>query len=70
MLGNIAVCKQKVLEQADLYGHSARREFAFLIAHSLLHLCGYDHIENADRLLMEETQERILKNQNLTRDIV
>ena len=70
MLGNIAVCKQKVLEQADLYVHSARREFAFLIAHSLLHLCGYDHIENADRLLMEETQERILKNQNLTRDIV
>lgn len=69
MLGNIAVCKQKVLEQAELYGHSAKRELAFLIAHSFLHLCGYDHIEDADRLLMEETQEKILTNLNLTRDI-
>ena len=69
MLGNIAVCKQRVLDQAGQYGHSARREFAFLIAHSLLHLCGYDHIDERDRLLMEETQEKILTNLNLTRDI-
>ena len=69
MLGNIAVCKQKILDQASQYGHSVIREFAFLITHSLLHLCGYDHIDDADRMLMEETQEKILTNLDLTRDI-
>ena len=69
MLGNIAICKQKVLEQAEQYGHSVKREFAFLITHSLLHLCGYDHMNDADRLLMEEKQEKILTNLHLTRDI-
>ena len=45
MLGDIVVSGDKVLEQADAYGHTVKREFAFLVAHSMLHLCGYDHME-------------------------
>ena len=43
VLGDIVISKEKVLAQAEEYGHSPRREYAFLIAHSVLHLCGYDH---------------------------
>ena len=42
MLGDIVINAEKVKEQAAEYGHSEMREFAFLIAHSMLHLCGYD----------------------------
>ena len=44
MLGNIVISKQKVVEQAEEYGHTVEREYAFLIAHSMLHLLGYDHM--------------------------
>ena len=44
MLGDIVINAEKVKEQAAEYGHSEMREFAFLIAHSMLHLCGYDHM--------------------------
>ncbi|MGN1266980.1 MAG: rRNA maturation RNase YbeY, partial [Dorea sp.] len=43
MLGDIVISKEKVLSQAEEYGHSIKRELAFLIAHSMLHLTGYDH---------------------------
>ncbi len=44
MLGDIVISVDKVLEQAESYGHTPRREYAFLIAHSMLHLFGYDHM--------------------------
>ena len=50
--------KKKVIEQAEEFGHSIEREFAFLIAHSVLHLTGYDHIEEEERLVMENRRER------------
>ena len=67
MLGDIVISTEKVLEQAKEYGHSVRREFCFLIVHSLLHLSGYDHIEEADRLIMEPLQKQILDNAGITR---
>lgn len=67
MLGDIVISKEKVLEQADAYGHSVRREYAFLIAHSVLHLTGYDHIEEEDRALMEQKQREILENLQILR---
>ena len=67
MLGNIAVCRQRILSQAEQYGHSARREYAFLITHSLLHLCGYDHIGDQEREQMEEAQRQILNDLGITR---
>ncbi len=68
VLGDIIVSVDKVKEQAESYGHSQKREFAFLIAHSLFHLCGYDHISEEEAVIMEEKQEKILENLNITRD--
>ena len=57
----------KVEEQAEKYGHSQTRELAFLVAHSMLHLCGYDHMEEEERLEMEERQRAILDTRGYTR---
>ncbi len=67
MLGDIVICKPKVLAQAEEYGHSVRREFAFLIAHSMLHLFGYDHVEDAQREEMEQRQQNILEELRILR---
>ena len=67
MLGDIVISKEKVLSQSEEYGHSPRREYAFLIAHSMLHLMGYDHMEEEERLLMEERQRAILETRGYTR---
>lgn len=68
LLGDICICANKVREQAVSYGHSLLREFAFLVAHSMLHLCGYDHMEEADAVVMEKRQEEILHTLGITRD--
>ena len=60
-VGDIVISKEKVLAQAEAYGHSPKREFAFLIAHSMLHLFGYDHMEEEERLVMEERQREIME---------
>lgn len=61
MLGDIFISLDKVKEQADAYGHGVLREYAFLIAHSMLHLMGYDHIEPSEAQVMEKKQEEILE---------
>ena len=58
VLGNIVISKEKVISQAEEYGHSLLREYAFLIAHSMLHLLGYDHIKEEDRVIMEKKQKK------------
>lgn len=68
LLGDIMISLDKVYEQAEEYGHSVRREFAFLVAHSMLHLCGYDHMEDTERVRMEQKQEAILTGLGITRD--
>lgn len=67
ILGDIMISVPKVLSQARLYGHSARREFSFLFAHSMLHLLGYDHIESGQAANMEEKQEKILLSLGISR---
>lgn len=67
VLGDIVISKEKVLEQAEAYGHSVKREFAFLIAHSVLHLTGYDHMEEEERLCMEKKQKEILEKIQILR---
>ena len=54
MLGDIIISVEKVKEQAIEYGHSEKREFAFLITHSMLHLFGYDDMEADEAAVMEE----------------
>ena len=61
MLGDIILSVDKVREQAESYGHSETRELAFLVAHSMLHLCGYDHMEDGEREEMERRQNEILE---------
>ena len=60
LLGDIVISTEHVEKQAEEYGHSRKREFAFLLVHSLLHLIGYDHLEEKDRILMEEKQREFL----------
>ncbi len=67
VLGDIVVSVDKVEEQAEKYGHSQERELAFLVAHSMLHLCGYDHMEEEERLEMERKQEEILERKGYRR---
>ena len=68
MLGNIALCKQRILSQAEEYGHTVRREYAFLTVHSLLHLFGYDHMDEDERAVMEAAQREILERVGITRE--
>jgi len=67
MMGDIMISVEKVKEQAEAYGHSEKRELAFLVAHSMLHLMGYDHEEEEERQVMEKKQEEILQNLNINR---
>ena len=67
LLGDIVMSKDKVMFQAEQYGHSPRREYAFLIAHSMLHLFGYDHMEDDERRIMEERQRRIMEKVQIPR---
>ena len=67
LLGDIVISVDKVEEQAEKYGHSQTRELAFLTAHSMLHLFGYDHMEDGERLVMEEKQKEILETRGYTR---
>lgn len=67
MLGDIVISVDKVLEQAQEFGHSPKREYAFLIAHSMLHLCGYDHMDDEERKVMEEKQRAIMEKINILR---
>lgn len=68
-LGDIAICIPKVYEQAEQYGHSIQREFAYLTVHSALHLLGYDHETGGiEQVRMREREEEILSQLGLQRD--
>ena len=68
VLGNMMICAKRMLEQAENYGHSVKREFAFLVAHSLLHLCGYDHMQKEEAEIMERKQEAVLNKLGIRRE--
>ena len=68
MLGDIVISVEKVFEQAEKYGHSQERELAFLTAHSMLHLFGYDHMTKEEAAVMEQGQEEILAALGITRE--
>lgn len=67
MLGDILISVEKVREQAESFGHSDKREFAFLIVHSMLHLFGYDHMTPEEAAVMEAKQNEILNEMNILR---
>lgn len=67
ILGDIVISLERALEQAEEYGHPMVRELAFLTAHSMLHLMGYDHMEEEERGIMEMKQEEILQRLGISR---
>lgn len=68
VLGDIVISSEKVYGQAEEYGHSVKRELAFLVAHSMLHLFGYDHMDDEERIVMEAKQKEILDRLGITRE--
>ncbi|MBQ7975350.1 MAG: rRNA maturation RNase YbeY [Clostridia bacterium] len=70
MLGDIVISLERAAEQAENYGHSLKREVAFLTAHSVLHLLGYDHMDSEEEKIMFEKQEKILEDLGITREVV
>ena len=67
LLGDIMISVDKVYAQAEEYGHSVTREFCFLVAHSMLHLLGYDHMEPDEAAVMEAKQAKALEDLGITR---
>ncbi len=67
ILGDIVISVEKVMEQAEKYGHSQERELAFLVAHSMMHLFGYDHMEAEEAKVMEAKQEDVLRTLGISR---
>ena len=68
LLGDIVLSLEKAYEQAQEFGHSTAREIGFLTVHSMLHLYGYDHMEEDERLEMRQMEEKILKSIGLIRE--
>ena len=68
VLGDIIISVERANEQAAEYGHSLRRELAFLTVHGMLHLLGYDHMEEADRLEMEKEQKYVMEQLGIPRE--
>ncbi len=67
VLGDIFICIPKMIEQANSYGHSEKRELSFLTVHGLLHLLGYDHMTEKEEEIMFTKQELILDATNIKR---
>ena len=67
VLGDIVLNADRIFSQAEEYGHSVKREMAFLLAHSCLHLCGYDHMTEEEEKVMFSKQEAVLESLGITR---
>lgn len=68
LVGEIFICNEVAKMQAKKYNHSYKREFCFLFLHGVLHCLGYDHIDEKERIVMEEMQTKILNKCKITRD--
>ncbi len=68
LLGDIIISLEKALEQSEDFGHSLYREIAYLTAHSMLHLLGYDHMEDEEKSIMREKEKEIMKSLKIFKD--
>lgn len=67
VLGDIVISLEKALEQSKEFNHSYEREAAYLVVHSVLHLLGYDHMEDEEKSVMRSREEEILNKLSITR---
>ena len=70
LLGDIYISYEKALEQAKIYNHSVKREVFFLATHGILHLLGYDHMEEDDEKVMFDLQNKLLDGYGITRESI
>lgn len=68
VIGSIVICKSIAARQAEEYSHSLTREMAYLCLHGLLHLLGYDHMEENDKIAMRKCEEKVLAKVGITRE--
>lgn len=66
-LGDVVICREKAEEQAEEFGHSFERELVYLFTHSVLHLLGYDHMEENEKKVMRQREEEIMEHIGLMR---
>lgn len=66
-LGDVVICREKAEEQAEEFGHSFEREMVYLFTHSVLHLLGYDHMEEDEKKVMRQREEEIMEQIGLMR---
>lgn len=67
LLGDVVICSEQALIQADEYGHSGERELVYLFVHSMFHLLGYDHMEEDEKEAMRAKEELIMEQVGLVR---
>ena len=67
-LGDVVICREKAAEQAEEFGHSFEREILYLFVHSVLHLLGYDHMEEGEKKVMRAREEKIMEYIDVLRD--
>ncbi|NLP31292.1 MAG: rRNA maturation RNase YbeY [Clostridiales bacterium] len=67
-LGDVVICTEQALLQADEFGHSPERELVYLFVHSLFHLMGYDHTNDAEKSDMRDREENVMQQVGLGRD--
>ena len=65
ILGDVVIWMEKARDQAERFGHSFQREVGYLTAHSVLHLLGYDHIDNLEKVRMREKEELVMEQLGL-----
>ena len=68
VIGDVVLSLEKALEQSKEFNHSFEREACYLVVHSVLHLLGYDHMEDEEKKVMRKREEEILNKLNITRD--
>ena len=67
-LGDVVICKEKAEEQAAEFGHSFEREIIYLFVHSVLHLLGYDHMDEDEKKVMRKREEEVMQELGITRE--
>ncbi len=67
VLGDIVISIEKVKEQAEEYGHSFKRELAYMVVHGFYHLMGYDHMNDTEKEVMRQKEEEVLEILNIKR---
>ena len=67
-LGDVVICKDKAEEQAQEFGHSFEREIIYLFVHSVLHLLGYDHMDEDEKKIMRRQEKAVMEQLGITRE--